>query len=96
MMCPTPRSVNTKNATSDRGGYDRRAWVAQTLVCLVVLPVTYAVTDPADNINWVFGPGSKPQQRMPPLVYLGLLMIAFPLVVYLPTHWVLLKLFGRA
>lgn len=75
-----------------RLAYDRRAWVAQTLLALVVLPVTYLATDPADNINWAFGPGRKPQQRLPPAVYLALLI---PVVVYLPTHWILSKLFAR-
>jgi hypothetical protein len=77
-----------------RLGYDSRALIAQTLMALVVLPVTYAVSDPADNINWVFGPGSKPQHYLPPLLYLALLMILFPLVIYLPTHWILSKLFA--
>jgi len=69
-----------------RLGYDRRAWLFQTLAALVVLPVTYALTDPADNVNWVYGPGSKPQRRLRPLTYLGVTMILFPLVVYLPSH----------
>ena len=79
-----------------RLGYDRRAWLAQTLLCLAVLPATYWLTKPADNINWVYGPGSNPQQRLPPLLYLGLLMTFFPLIVYLPTHWILLRCFRRA
>jgi hypothetical protein len=78
-----------------RFGYDRRAWAAQTLLALGVLPVTYWVTDPADNINWVFGPGGKPQARIPPPLYLALLMLFFPLAVYLPTHWLLSRLFGK-
>jgi hypothetical protein len=49
-----------------RLGYDRCAWAAQTVVALIVLPVTYWLTDPADNINWVYGPGIKPQAWMPP------------------------------
>ncbi len=78
-----------------RLGYDRRAWLAQTLLACIVLPITYLLTKPGDNINWVFGPLSHPQQRLPPLLYLGLVMIIFPVAIYLPTHWVLLKLFGR-
>lgn len=77
-------------------GYDRRAWFVQTIVALVVLPLSYFWTKPADNVNWVYGLGNKPQQYFPPLVYLGLLMILFPLVVYLPTHFVLTKFFTRA
>lgn len=78
-----------------RLGYDRRAWVAQSLLAMIILPVTFWLTDPADNINWVFGPGSKPQQRIPPLLYLSLLMLFVPLVLYLPTHLLLSKSFGR-
>ena len=79
-----------------RLGYDGRAWVLQTLVALIVLPVTYRVTDPADNINWVYGPGSTPQKRMPPLAYLATMMALFPLAIYLPTHFLLRKLFGAS
>jgi hypothetical protein len=41
--------------------YDPRAWLVQTLLAWVVLPVCYWYTDPADNIYWVFGPGQRPQ-----------------------------------
>lgn len=78
-----------------RLGYDRRAWAAQTLVALALLPLTYLVTKPADNINWVFGPRSEPQQQLPSLLYLALLMLFFPLVVYLPTHFVLSRWLGE-
>lgn len=76
-------------------GYDPRALLAQTAVSFIVLPVTYLVTKPSLNINWVWGLG-RPQTSMPPLVYLALLMIIFPLVIYLPTHLLLIKLFRRA
>jgi hypothetical protein len=74
-----------------RLGYDRRAWLFQTAVALVVLPVTYCVSDPRDNINWVYGPGTRPQTWMEPRLYLALLMLAFPLVVYLPVHLLLAR-----
>ena len=77
-----------------RLGYDPRAWAFQTVVALVVLPVTCAVTDPADNVNWVYGPGSKPQTWIGPRAYLALVMLFFPLVIYLPTHLLLRALFG--
>jgi hypothetical protein len=77
-----------------RLGYDPRAWAFQTVVALVVLPVSYAATDPADNVNWVYGPGSKPQTRIGPRTYLVLVMLFFSLVIYLPTHLLLRALFG--
>ncbi len=73
--------------------YDTRALVAQTLLAWVVLPVSYFLTKRSENINWVYGPGGGPQKWMPAPLYLVLLMLAFPLVLYLPTHFVLKKLF---
>jgi hypothetical protein len=76
-----------------RLGYDRRAVVVQTISGSALFLLSYAFTDPKDNINWVFGPGAEPQRRLPPLVYLAALVVLFPLVVYWPTHHVLSRLF---
>jgi hypothetical protein len=70
-----------------RLGYDRRAWLYQSLLALVVLPVTYWLTDPAENVNWVHGLG-RPQTALPRWAYLTLLLVAFSLVLYLPPHLV--------
>ena len=78
-----------------RLGYDDRAWLFQTVVTLIVLPVTYRITDRADNVNWVYGPGSAPQTAIDPRAYLALVMIFFPVVIYLPTHLLLRALLGR-
>jgi len=77
-----------------RLGYDRRALIYQTVLAWVVLPATYLLTDPSANINWVRGFGREPQAWMPAPVYLLLLMIVFPVVVYLPTHRLLKWLFA--
>ena len=62
----------------------------------VVLPVTYAVIRPQDeNINWVCGLDNR-QNRIPPLFYLALVMLAYPIVLYVPTHFALNALFGRS
>ena len=72
-----------------RLGYDTRALVAQTVLAWIVLPVTYAVVRPHDeNINWVYGLGPR-QSRLSPKTYLALLMLSFPAIVYLPTHFAL-------
>ena len=78
-----------------RLGYDRRALLAQTLLVWVVLPITYLVTEPADNINLVFGPGQEPQTTMHPLLYLMLEMILVPIIICLPAHLVLQRLARR-
>lgn len=77
-----------------RLGYDRRALFAQTLLAWIVLPLSYFLTRPSDNVNWVYGLGGGPQKWMPAPLYLVLLMIAFPLVLYLPTHLLLKRLFN--
>ncbi len=76
-----------------RFGYDRRALPAQIALTAVVLPVTYLVTGPADNVNWVYGP-AEPQDWIPSYLYLALLMLAFVFLVYLPSHWLFKKLFA--
>ena len=76
-----------------RLGYDSRALVAQTLLAWMVLLVSYLFAERSDNVNWVYGFGNKPQTWMPAPLYLALLMIMFPVVIYLPPHllfkWIL-------
>ena len=78
-----------------RFGYRRRALFWQTLFLWLVLPVTYAVSDPAASINWVHGFGSSPQTMMPGPVFVLLLMALFPLALYLPMHLLLGRLFPK-
>jgi hypothetical protein len=79
-----------------RLGYDPRALLAQTLLAWIVLPVTYVLTTPQENINWVYGLWGGAQERVPPLVYLAAFMIVVPLAVYLPMHMLFQTVFGRA
>jgi hypothetical protein len=76
-----------------RYGYDERALLYQTLLTWFVLVITYLVTSPEKNINWAFGPGSKPQQLLPPLLYLILEMLVFPVFVFFPMQLILKRLF---
>jgi len=80
--------------TVHRLGYDSRALVAQTLVACVALPLSYLLTDPAENVNRVYGFGETPQTWMPGPLFVALLMVLFPLVVYLPTPLILERVFG--
>ena len=77
-------------------GYDRRALAIQCGITWTVLPLTYALTEPAKNINWAFGPGTRQQKRLPPALYLALAMLAFPLLVHWPTHRAMQRLFRQA
>jgi len=77
-----------------RLGYDSRAFVVQTFSAWVVLLLSFFLTKPKDNINWVYGFGKKPQTRVPKVIHLLLLMLGLPALVYLPSHLVLKRLFG--
>jgi len=78
-----------------RLGYQARAGLATTVLCWLVLPLSYLFTEPALNINWVYGWGDAPQTWLPGPVYVALLMLVLPLGVYLPTHLVLKRLFAK-
>jgi len=75
-------------------GYETRALLAQTALAWIVLPLSYWLGNPkVENLNWVFGWKAEPQTSIPPLAYLGLVMIGYPLLIYLPTHLALLQVF---
>jgi hypothetical protein len=67
-------------------GYDGRAWIAQTILFWAVVLACFFFTQPADNINWVFGTGDPPYRKLRPSLYLMLLLIGTPVFIYLPTH----------
>jgi hypothetical protein len=74
-----------------RLGYDRRALVAQTLLAWIVLLFCVSFTEPALNINCVFGPGTQRQTLMPEWRYFIILMIYVPLAFYVPIHLLLTR-----
>ena len=75
-------------------GYDTRALYFQTGLAWVILTMTYLFTDPKENINWVFGFGEKPQQKIPPRLYFILVLLFFPIVVFIPSHLLLNWIFN--
>jgi hypothetical protein len=77
-----------------RLGYDQRALFWQTLVAIVVLPLSYFVSNPRDNVNWVYGLGEQSQMLVPGPLFVIFLMLMLPLVIYLPMHLLFDKVFG--
>jgi hypothetical protein len=71
-----------------RLGYDRRGWIYAIVTAWIVLPICF-LWRPGFNVNWVRGPFYKEQHIVPPVIYLAAYMLTLPLLVYLPTHWVL-------
>lgn len=76
-----------------RLGYDPHALPAQTVLTWIILPLSYLLTDPAQNVNFTYGPGKGPQTLMPPLAYLAVEMVLLPSLVFLPAHLLLKRLF---
>jgi hypothetical protein len=76
-----------------RFGYDPTALVWQAIVTLAALGVSYGLTEPDKNINWVFGPGERPQKRLPPLLYLALELLVITAIM-LAMHVLLERVFG--
>ncbi len=87
-----------------RVGYDRRAFLSWTLlawglvlICFFAMPAQPAPADNPNlpvNINYVHGFSElKPQESLPPLAYLGLMMLVLPTCVFFPTHLLLSRLF---
>ena len=87
-----------------RLGYDRRALGLQSVVAIVVILISYlfapapppSASHPnwAVNLNYVYGLDDKhPQTMMAPLLWLLFMMAVTVIAIYLPTHFVLRRVF---
>lgn len=90
-----------------RVGYDRRAVWVQSLIAAAVLIASYLFTDPrhpptgypaaAVNVNRVYGiHATDVQHWMPPLAFLALHILFWPLCVYLPSHLIFRTIFRES
>ena len=76
--------------------YDRRGLYCQIATAWVVLPICWFGWSEKVNLNWVWGPFNRPQDVIrPPGLYLLVCLLAYPAILYLPTHLVLSRLFRR-
>jgi len=87
-----------------RTGYDRRGFLAWTAVAWVLTLLCFFLMPPPHpnpgltpvNINYVWGFGDNVAQSwVHPYVWLGLMMAGLPLVLFLPTHFVLARFAPR-
>jgi hypothetical protein len=87
-----------------RLGYDRRAFVLQSAVAVVVVLVSYLLApapppsplnpNRAVNINYVYGfTDQQPQTLMAPWLWVLAVMALNVIAFYIPTHWVLARAF---
>jgi hypothetical protein len=73
-------------------GYDRRALAAQVLTAWVILPISFCFRPDLD-INWVWGPFDHAQHVVKPWTYFMACLIGYPLLLYIPSHLLLARLF---
>jgi hypothetical protein len=73
-----------------RLGYDRRGWKLQTLMTWIVVPINH-FWRPEQNVNWARGLFYREQHVVPGVVYLIAYLIAVTVLVYCPTHLLLLR-----
>jgi hypothetical protein len=73
-------------------GYDKGAWALQTAIVTGTM-IASRFTNPAANINYVFRDPFWHQQLGPAPVHVLLCILAMSIVVYLPTHLILLRVY---
>jgi len=61
----------------------------------VVLPASRVFGSPEANINWAWGL-AREQSRVSPVAYVALLFAGFVLLIFVPTDWLLRRLFTAA
>ncbi len=82
-----------------RVGYDRRGPWLQSLIGIVGVVGAWLFTEPYRNVNWVWEPFGVEQVWMPDALWVLVLIVAYPLVLYFPGHWLVrffVRRFGRA
>ena len=77
-----------------RLGYDPRGWKYQTLATWIVIPINY-FWRPQFDVNWARGLFFQEQHVVPGMVYLAAYLVLVPLLVYWPTHRLLLYWAGE-
>ena len=87
-------------------GYDRRALGAWTALAWTLCLISFFLLPPAGahlpdpktplNVNYVFGlDDAKPQSWMSAGAYLATLMGALPILFFVPTHFLLNRVFRK-
>ncbi|MGH9733648.1 MAG: hypothetical protein ACRD8A_03525 [Candidatus Acidiferrales bacterium] len=77
-----------------RVGYHRRAWALQTAIAVATF-IASRFTNPVANINYAFHDPFWHRQLGPVPLHVLLCILAMVIVVYLPTHLILLRLYCR-
>jgi hypothetical protein len=73
-------------------GYDRRAWALQCGITLAAMLIA-RFTNPFENINFAFRDPFWGRQLGPLPLHMGISIVFAGIVVYAPTHFLLLRLY---
>ena len=74
-----------------RLGYDNRAWRLQTLLSWIIIVITWLLTEPSENINWVFSYQNSEWLVNHPLLYLSIEFVVVT-AIYAMTHLFLIQI----
>jgi hypothetical protein len=77
-----------------RLSYDGRGWKYQTLTAWIVVPINY-FWRPQFDVNWARGLFFREQHVVAGWIYLLAYLLIVPLVIYFPTHLLLVWLTSR-
>ena len=75
-----------------RLGYDRRAWLFQCVLGTLLVLGGWLFTDPWRNVNLVFQPVLAGWTWITTGGWVALLLVVYPLLIYLPGHLLLARL----
>jgi hypothetical protein len=76
-------------------GYDRRGFVYGTVLYIVTILFSFGLTEPEQNINWVFLIKKHDLEHfMPYWLWPIIMMVVAPIFLYLPAH-LLLKRYAK-
>jgi hypothetical protein len=75
-------------------GYDRRALVFGTALVGAIFFASWLISDPTENMNFVYREPFGRRALGPPLVHLLISWVGFSALVFVPTHLALCRLFG--
>jgi hypothetical protein len=78
-----------------RSGYDRRGPWLQTVIGALAVVAGWLLTEPHRNINWVHAPFGFEQSWLPEPLYVAVLLVLYPVLLYLPGHWLVRAVLRR-
>jgi hypothetical protein len=76
-------------------GYNSSALFFQVVLVWIIFIITYFVTEPRKNINWIFMPRVRHWHWLRDEAWLIFMLIAYPILTMLPIHFLLMYLVGK-